>query len=41
MSKDWSLWYDQNDSRADQRAIQNGWFYQSGFRNSIDCPANK
>ena len=31
-AKDWSLWNDPNDSPADQRAIQNGWFYKDGFK---------
>ena len=34
-AKSWSLWNDPNDSQADQRAIQNGWFYQAGFRQKL------
>jgi hypothetical protein len=40
-AKSWSLLNDPKDSKADQNAIQDGWFYDEGFQDAKDCPQNR
>ena len=40
-ARSWSLWNDANDTPADQRAIQTGWFFQEGYQPIGDCPQNR
>lgn len=36
----WARKFNFKDSQADLNAIQNGWFYEEGFRDVNDCPKN-